>query len=91
MPLLLLNGSRPNGMPLPRQKGKSAIIVIACTTPWPFNFLLPESRGAVRAVREVPHYGGYRVRGVLVRPGTKQNSEIPASLLVKARAMGTTL
>ena len=38
-------GERPNGIPLPRQKGKSAIIVTACTTPWPFNFLFPESRG----------------------------------------------
>jgi len=27
------------------QKGKRAVIVTACTTPWPFNSILPESRG----------------------------------------------
>ncbi len=43
----------PKGMPEPRQKGKRAVVVTACATPWPFNFILPESRGAIRAVKEV--------------------------------------
>ena len=42
-------GEKPNGFPIPRQKGKSAAIVTACTTPWPFNFIAAESRGAIRA------------------------------------------
>ena len=31
-------GESPRGMPQPRQKGKRAVVVAACTTPWPFNF-----------------------------------------------------
>lgn len=78
-------GEKPNGFPIPRQKGKPAVIVTACTTPWPFNFIAAESRGAIRAVREVLHYGGYKIVGKIVKPGTKKNPEISNRLLRKIR------
>lgn len=81
-------GEKPNGFPIPRQKGKPAAIVTACTTPWPFNFIVAESRGAIRAVREVLHYGEYKIIGKVVRPGTKKNPEIPQKLLDKAKSIG---
>ena len=81
-------GERSNGLPLPRQKGKPAVIVTACTTPWPFNFLLAESRGAFRAVRSVLRYGGYKILGKLVKSGTKNHPDISARLLAKAKTMG---
>ncbi|MBF0202463.1 MAG: flavodoxin family protein [Desulfamplus sp.] len=81
-------GESPKGMPVPRQKGKRAVVVTACTTPWPFNFILPESRGAIRAVREVLHYGGYRVVGTITKPGTKKSKEISSSLMAKAKRFG---
>ena len=84
-------GEKPNGMPMPKQKGKPAAIITACTTPWPFNFIAAESRGAVRAVREVLHYCGYKVLGKVVKPGTKKNPEISARLLEKARRLGRRL
>ena len=81
-------GKKPNGFPIPRQKGKPAVIVTTCTTPWPFNFIAAESRGAIRAVREVLHYGGYKIIGKVVRPGTKKNLEIPQKLLGKSKSVG---
>ena len=81
-------GEKPNGMPIPRQKGKPAVIVTACTTPWPFNFIVAESRGAVRAVHEVLHYGGYRILGKLVKPGSKKKPQISQKLLRRGREMG---
>ncbi|MFO7666304.1 MAG: flavodoxin family protein, partial [Desulfobacterales bacterium] len=69
-------GESPKGIPQPRQKGKRAIVVTACTTPWPFNFILSESRGAIRTVREVLHYGGYKIVGTIAKPGTKKSKEI---------------
>ncbi|MFO7461466.1 MAG: hypothetical protein R6X07_12680, partial [Desulfatiglandales bacterium] len=30
-------GEKASGIPLPRQKGKGAVIVTACTTPWPLT------------------------------------------------------
>ncbi len=84
-------GESPRGMPEPRQKGKPAVIVTACTTPWPWNFILPESRGAIRAVREVLHYGGYKIVGTITKPGTKKSREIQPSLREKARRLGRNL
>ena len=81
----------PKGLPVPQQKGKKAVLVTACTTPWPFNFLLPESRGALRALKEVLHYGGYKVIGSVVRPGTKSGREIPDRLKKTARKLGARL
>jgi hypothetical protein len=78
-------------MPEPRQKGKRAVIVTACTTPWPFNFIFPESRGAIRAVKEVLHYGGYKLVGTITKPGTKKSNEISSSLMEKAERLGKKL
>jgi putative NADPH-quinone reductase len=84
-------GESPKGMPVPRQKGKRAVIVTACTTPWPFNFIVPESRGAIRAVREVLHYGGYKIVGTIAKPGTKKPKKISSSLIAKAKRLGKKL
>ncbi len=84
-------GESPRGMPIPRQKGKYAVIVTACTTPWPFNFILPESRGAIRAVKEVLHYGGYKILGTVTKPGTKKSKEISKSSIAKAKSLGEKL
>jgi multimeric flavodoxin WrbA len=84
-------GEKPSGMPIPRQKGKSAIIVTACSAPWPFNFIAAESRGAIRAVREVLHYGGYAILGTVVKPGSKSKPGISERLLEKARNLGKRL
>jgi NAD(P)H-dependent FMN reductase len=81
-------GEKPNGLPLPRQKGKPAAIVTACTTPWPFSFIAAESRGTIRAVNEVLHYGGYKLLGTIVKPGTKTKPDISQALLSKAKVLG---
>ena len=84
-------GESPKGMPVPRQKGKPAVIATACTAPWPFNVISPESRGAIRAVRSVLGAGGYKIVAKLVKPGTKKDPAIPEKLLSAARAAGTRL
>lgn len=84
-------GESSKGMPIPRQKGKRAVVVTACTTPWPFNFILAESRGAIRAVKEVLHYGGYKIVGTITKPGTKKSKDISPSLTAKAKRLGEKL
>ena len=81
-------GEKSNGFPIPRQEGKRSAIVTACTTPWPFNFIAAESRGAIRAVREVLHYGGYKIIGKVAKPGSKKNPRISQKLLDKAKSIG---
>ena len=82
-------GEKRNGMPYPRQKGKPAVIVTACSAPWPLNFIAAESRGAIRAVNHVLHYGGYRILGKIVNPGTKSRPQISKRLLKKSRTLGS--
>lgn len=84
-------GEKPNGIPTPRQKGKLAAVVTACTTPWPFNVIFAESRGAVRAVKEVLHYGGYTYLGAVVKPGTKKQPQLSHGIKTKAKKMGQQL
>jgi NAD(P)H-dependent FMN reductase len=81
-------GKTPNDIPLPRQKGKPAVIVSACNTPWPFNFINSESRGAVKAVRKVLNHGGYKIIAVIVKPGSRKNPHLSQRLLKKARGLG---
>ncbi len=64
------------GMPVPLQKGKKAVIVTACSAPFPLNFISAESRGAIRAVKQVMGYGGYHVLKTLAEPGTKPDKNI---------------
>jgi len=80
---------KPNGMPYPCQKGKLAVIVTACSTPWILNYIAAESRGAIRAVNHVLHYGGYRILGKIVKPGTKSRPKISNRLLKKSRILGS--
>ncbi len=61
-----------NGFPKPLHKGKKAIIVSTCTTLWPFNLLLHQSGGAVRAVKEVLKWSGFRIVGVVQKGGTRK-------------------
>ncbi|AKA72293.1 flavodoxin family protein [Clostridium scatologenes] len=84
-------GESDSGMPIARQKGKIAVIVAACSTPWPFNFIASESRGAVKAIKEVLHYGGYKIVGKIVKSGTKTNRNISEKILDKARKIGAKL
>jgi multimeric flavodoxin WrbA len=54
-------GESKLGIPIPLHKGKKAIIVTSCTTPFPFNYLCGQSTGAVHAVKEILKSSGFRV------------------------------
>lgn len=84
----VIMGEKPNGMPYPRRNGKPAAIVTACSAPWPLNFIAPESRGAIRAVNHILHYGGYKILGTIVKSGTKSTPQISNKLLEKSRILG---
>lgn len=54
----------PRAFPKPKLKGRKALIITACSTPYPFNILMHQSRGAVRAVNEVLHTAGFVTRSI---------------------------
>lgn len=49
------------GIPVPLHKGKKAIIVSSCTTPFPFNYLCGQSSGAARALKEILKSSGFKI------------------------------
>lgn len=62
--------------PEPLMKGKKCILVSTCTTPWPFNILFNQSRGAIRAMREICHYSGFKIVRTIERGGTAMHPEL---------------
>ena len=57
----VLMGESRLGIPIPLHKGKKAVVVTACTTPFPFNYVCGQSNGAFRAVKEILKSSGFRI------------------------------
>lgn len=66
-------GENRRGLPVALHKGKGAVIVTTCTTPWPFNVWFNQSRGTVKALREILKWSGFRIKAVIEKAGTKHN------------------
>ena len=75
-----LIGESRLGMPQPLHKGKAAYIISTSTTPFPFNILCRQTRGVVRALREILGYSGFRIKGKIERGGTKNRPLTPRDL-----------
>ncbi len=65
-----------NRFPEPLMKGKKCILVSTCTTPWPWNILFKQSRGAIRAMREIARYAGFKIVSTIERGGTAMHPEL---------------
>ncbi len=74
--------------PRPRHKGKKAAIVTASLTPFPFNQLSSQSRGALRAVKTVLNAGGFDIRKRINVPLPLDPAHIDERWLSKARKLG---
>lgn len=80
------------GMPIPKAgKGKKAIVITACSTPWPFNWIFNQTRSVVSRIHEVCRYSGIKIVNVLVYPDTFERSAIPERYLARARTIGKML
>ena len=62
--------------PEPLMKGKRCILVSTCTTPWPWNILFKQSRGAIRAMREICRYSGFQIVATIERGGTAMHPQL---------------
>lgn len=83
----LFMGESPRGLPQPRMKGRRAIVVAACTTPWPFNILMRQSRGAVRSLREILSTSGMKVSAVEIAGTKPLHGELPVCTSRKIEKM----
>ena len=74
-----------HGFPKPLQKGKKAVIVTTCTTPWPFNLIFKQSAGTVRAIKEVLCWSGFKITGVIQKGGTHNGSGLTPKEIAKCK------
>lgn len=79
-------GETPRGIPVKKLKGKRAIVITTCTTPFPFNVIFGQSRGAVRAVRQVMSSAGVKTSSIAI-PGTKRMKNIPEKYVARLAAL----
>ena len=73
------------GLPLPLHKGKRCVLMSTSTTPWPFNILLHQSHGAIRAMKEVCKYSGFKIVATIEKGGTKGKKGLPERVLRRCR------
>ena len=80
-----------NRIPKPRHKGKKAAIVTASLSPFPYNQLPFEGRGALRAVKIVLNAAGFDIREQINVPVTPDPAHIGDRWLSKAGKLGRSM
>lgn len=66
-------GETSRGIPIGLHKGKKSVIVSTCTTPYPFNIFFNQTRGVVKALKEILKWSGFKVVSAIEKGGTKQH------------------
>ncbi len=77
--------------PRPKHAGKKAAIVTASLTPFPFNLLPSQSRGALRAVRTVLNAAGFDVKQQINVPLSPDPARMGNRWFSKARKLGRSM
>lgn len=77
------DGFIPKGL----QKGKRAVVVAACTTPYPFNILYRQSRGAINALREILKWSGFKIVGTMEKGNTRKHPDLSDGEKKKCRRL----
>lgn len=91
-------GQNRRGFPRGKLRSRRAIVVTACTTPFPFDRLFGQSNGAQRAVKEILRTAGMSVRSVRIagtrganRPSTSAVSRLERLVLRAKKRFGDSL
>jgi multimeric flavodoxin WrbA len=78
-------------IPRPLQKGKKAIIVTTCASPYPLSHSRKHGGGAVHSIEVVLKSAGFRVVGTMIRSAAEKSDSINEKDIAKARKMGRRL
>lgn len=62
--------------PEPLMKGKQLVCISTSTTPFPFNILMNQSHGAIRALREIGRFSGWKIVATIERGGTATRPQL---------------
>ena len=73
------------GIPIPLHKGKRVVLASTSTTLWPFNIIMHQTRGVIRALREICHYSGFKVVATIEKGGTKADTSLSPRMEKRCR------
>ena len=62
--------------PEPLMKGKRLVCISTSTTPWPFNIIMNQSHGAIRALRAIGRFSGWKMVDTIERGGTATRPQL---------------
>lgn len=68
-------GENSMAVPVPLHKGKKAVIVTSSSTMWPFNIIMNQTRGVVRALKEILGWSGFKIVATVQKAGTLRHPE----------------
>lgn len=68
-------GENSMAVPIALHKGKKAVIVTASSTMWPFNIIMNQTRGVVRALKEILGWSGFKIVATVQKGGTFRHPE----------------
>lgn len=68
-------GENKLAIPVPMHKGKRCVLVSSCSTMWPFNILANQSRGVIKALKEILGWSGFKTVTTIEKAGTFRNAE----------------
>lgn len=77
--------------PIPQLKGKKAILILSSASPYPYNLLTSQSRGAIRALKTILKSGGIKIDTVLNIPDSYNFTKKKQRSLQKAQNIGISL
>lgn len=87
----LIDTSVPGRLPVPLHRGRKAMIITACTTPWPWSGLLRQSSGLTAALRRILKPAGFKILPPIVLSGTSAPRFNPGKATSKASGIALRL
>lgn len=85
----LVNEDTPY-FPMPRHRGKRAVVVTACICPAPFYYLDSQAGGTLRAVRTILGMAGFRVSHC-IKGNSQREPQLTAKELARLRSLARTI
>lgn len=72
-------GENKLAIPIAMHKGKRCVLVSASSTMWPFNILANQTRGVIKALKEILGWSGFKFVATIEKAGTFNHPEFMES------------
>lgn len=78
-------------IPTPLHKGKKAVMITSCNTPYPISEFPNQAKGTLQAIESIFKSGGYNIIGSIILDGVASKNEIPLKIKEQAKIIAQKL